>query len=57
MFEKIIRRKKNKVAKMGCYLIITYQLFFGLSGELSMEKASGSAAKVSSKTVKELEIA
>ena len=38
---------------MGCYLMVTNRLFLGLTGQLSMGKASGSAAKVSSKIVKE----
>ena len=37
---------------MGCYLTVTYHLFLGYTGELSMEKASGCAAKVSSKLLK-----
>ena len=42
---------------MGCYLMVTNQLFLGQTGELSIGKASESAAKLSSKVVKELEIA
>ena len=42
---------------MGCYLMVTNQLFLGYTGELSIEKASESAAKVSSKIVKEVDIA
>ena len=37
---------------MGCYLMVTNQLFLGYTGELSMEKASGRAAKVPSKLLK-----
>ena len=37
--------------------MVTNRLFLGLTGEFSMEKASGSTAKVSSKIVKEQEIA
>ena len=40
---------------MGCYVMFTNPLFLGKNGELSMEKASGSTAKVSSKLFKELE--
>ena len=42
---------------MGCYLMVTNRLFLCLARDLSMEKASGSAAKVPSKNVKELAIA
>ena len=38
--------------QMGCYVMVTNQLFLGKNGELSMEKASGSTAKVSSNIVK-----
>ena len=37
---------------MGCYVMVTNRLFIGETGELSMEKASGSTAKVSSNIVK-----
>ena len=39
---------------MGRYLIVTNRLFLGNSGELSIEKASGCAAKAPSKIVQEL---
>ena len=42
---------------MSCYINVTNGLLLGETGELSIEKASGSVAKVSSKIVKELEIA
>ena len=49
---------------MGCYLVVTkaavfffFFFFFGLAGELSLQKVSGSAAKVPSNIVKELETA
>ena len=42
---------------MGCYVKVSNQLFLGQTGEFSMGKASESAAKLSSKIVKELEIA
>ena len=38
--------------QMGCYVMVTNQLFLGKNGELNMEKASGSTAKVSSNIVK-----
>ena len=41
---------------MGCYVKNTNRLFPGLTGELRIEKASGSIAMVSSNIVKELEI-
>ena len=34
---------------MGCDLIVINQLFLGYTGELSVEKASGCVAKISSK--------
>ena len=37
---------------MGCYVMVTNRLFLGETGELSMEKASGSTSKVSSNIVK-----
>ena len=40
---------------MGYYVMVTNRLFLAKTGELSMEKASGSTAKVSSKIDKELE--
>ena len=42
---------------MGCNVVVTNRLCLGLTGEFSMEKASLSTAKVSSKIVKELELA
>ena len=42
---------------MGCYVMVTNRLFLGSAAELSMEKESGSTAKISLKNVKELEIA
>ena len=42
---------------MGCYVMVTNPLSCGYTEELSMEKASGSSAKISSTLVKELEIA
>ena len=41
---------------MGFYVMVTNRLFLGQTCEVSMEKANGSTAKVSSKIVKELEI-
>ena len=41
---------------MGCYLMVT-NWSLGCTAVLSMEKAGESAAKVSSKTVKEVETA
>ena len=40
---------------MGCYLMVTNQLFLGQTEQFSMVKASESAAKLPSKIVKELE--
>ena len=40
---------------MCYYVMVTNRLFLGRSRELSMEKASGSTAKVASKIDKELE--
>ena len=42
---------------MGCYLMVTNQLFLGKAEEFTMGKASESAAKLSSKIIQELEIA
>ena len=42
---------------MGWYIMATNQQFLGCTGELGMEKGSGSAAKVSSKIAKEQETA
>ena len=36
---------------MGCYDMVTNRLFLSQTGKLSMEKASGSTANVSSKMV------
>ena len=48
--------KKKKERKLGgqivCYVMVINPLFVGLTGVLSMEKASGSTAKVSSKLLK-----
>ena len=44
--------KEESGGQMGCYVIVTNRLFIGETGELSMEKASGSTAKVSSNIVK-----
>ena len=41
---------------MGCYVMVTNPLSRVQTGELSMEKASGSTEKISSTIVKELEI-
>ena len=41
---------------MGCYLMVTNQLFLGQTEEFSVGKASETAAKLSSKLVKEIEI-
>ena len=49
--------KEESGGQMGCYVMATNRLCLGETGELSMEKASGSTAKVSSNTVKTLEIA
>ena len=43
--------KEESGVKMGCYVMVTDRLFLGETGELSMEKASGSTAKVSSNIV------
>ena len=42
---------------MGLYVMVTDPLSRGLTGELSMEKARGSTAKISPRIVKKLEIA
>ena len=34
---------------MGCYVMVTNRLFLGYTGELSMEKETGSTVKVNSK--------
>ena len=44
--------KEESGGQMGCYVIFTNRLFLGQTGELSMEKASGSTSKVSSNIVK-----
>ena len=49
--------KEESGGQMGCYVMVTNRLFLGETGELSMEKASGSTAKISSNIVKNLEIA
>ena len=49
--------KKESSRQMGCYLIVTNRLFLGQTEEVSMGKASESAAKLSSNIAKELEIA
>ena len=50
--------KEESGGQMGCYVMVTNRLFLGETGELSMEKASGSTSKVSSDIVKKkLEIA
>ena len=42
---------------MGCYVTVTNRLFLGYTGELSMEKESETTANVSSKIVKEVNMA
>ena len=37
---------------MGCYVMVTNWLFLGYTGKFSMEKASRSTEKVSSKMLK-----
>ena len=44
--------KEESGGQMGCYVMVTNQLFLGKTGELSMEKASGSTAMVSLNIVK-----
>ena len=44
--------KEESGGQMGYYVMVTNRLFLGETGELSMEKASGSTSKVSSDIVK-----
>ena len=41
--------------RLDFFFFFFFFFFFGLTGELSIENVSGSAAKVSSKIVKEME--